>query len=188
MEKHGEWAEKQVKKALLPDTPGFCQMFLKAEPHGSLEMPSLTIEQMLQKWSPDLLRYNWVEYSMSTVHLARCADGIRVHTHSLTHILQSYSRDWVTQALRGNLPFLILVHDAANPCTTHPPILLSSPQCTQDINPYSTCTFHNKLIQLNVAPAESWITLSMVPIIPCSLSCLSPRLQISLQPLASCGA
>lgn len=60
------------------------------------------------------------------------------------------------------------------PPLPHPPTLLSNLQCTQGISPGSACTFHNRLIQLNITPAESWVTLSADPHLPPHLPVFLP--------------
>lgn len=52
------------------------------------------------------------------------------------------------------------------PNPSPPPTLLPNLQCTQGISPGSTCTFHNRLIQLNITPAEGWVTLSVELLLP----------------------
>lgn len=74
--------------------------------------------------------------------------------------------EWRTQTLWGNSPFQIQFHDIASQQTTpHPPTLLPNLQCTQVTSPCYTCTFHNRLIQLHITPAESWVTLSVDPLL-----------------------
>lgn len=46
---------------------------------------------------------------------------------------------------------------------TYPLSLLPHLCGTQGISPGSTCTFHNRLIQLNITPAESWVTYTVDP-------------------------
>ncbi len=56
-----------------------------------------------------------------------------------------------------------------DPHTTNPsppPTRLPSLQCTQGISAGRVCTFHNRLIRLNITPAESWVTPSVDPLLP----------------------
>lgn len=83
--------------------------------------------------------------------------------------------EWSTQTLWENAPFQILFHDIASQKTPHstpPPPHSLSRQRAQGISSCSTCTFHNRLIQLYTSPPCRELTNSLygLPFIPPSPS------------------